>query len=166
MRILAWAVVLPVFSSCASQMIASRISRDTGCPSAQIVVGKQTSWAGPLPAKACDRDFFCFIRSAGYSSWAECEETASSKAAISEKVVAERLSLETGCPKAKVHVAQRSEWSAGGETAFRMVACERPYLCAYGPGRVECKPAMGGAAAVEEPARPPEPQDPPTQKAW
>lgn len=72
----------------------------------------------------------------------KCEESSQSRKRTTRLVVRDRLSIETGCPKEKVSIIRTSEWKNGTETAYRMTACGKTYVCIHASGRINCKSAL------------------------
>ncbi len=98
---------------------------------------------------ACEQK--CFGR-AGCTT--NCKETRSSEAHTLTKVVVDRLALETGCPKKQIEIVSQSEWKRGSETAYRMKACGKMFVCTTAAGRTDCKAALVQAPAESPPEVP------------
>jgi hypothetical protein len=69
----------------------------------------------------------------------QCSETAETRDVTLQKVVIDRVSLESGCSAEKIKIVQRSKWVQGQEQAFRTEACGKPYICTSALGRTKCK---------------------------
>lgn len=126
-----------------------------GCPvervQAPVPVFGDPRFQTGFRAAGCDREATCSL--AGYTMETRhmvCEETPDSVARTEQKVVVDRLVLETGCPPTQVQVVERANWSRGGEAAFRMWACGNFYACTTAPGRTECKPVMAPVAPAQQ----------------
>lgn len=141
--ILLWMLIL---ASCAirEQVLMDRqqkASRLLSCPISQVqIIEPSASWNPKFKAMGCDREAICYYEGPSSVRSFVCEETPESVARTEQKVVVDRLILETGCPFEQVKVVERANWSRGGEAAFRMWACGAFYACTTAPGRTECKP--------------------------
>jgi len=124
-------------------------SANTRCPSVTIEQFRSEKGAFGIEvpktwtATGCDREWSCrFNHSAYLTQYSVCEETPASKETITRKVVVDRLALETMCPANRIAVTSQSEWRTGTETAYRLTACDQPYICVAAAGRVDCKKAL------------------------
>lgn len=72
-----------------------------------------------------------------------CAETPASFERLQQRAVRERLSLETGCPVASISVEARSTLERGMESAYRLLACSKRYVCSSSPRGFDCKAALG-----------------------
>lgn len=118
-----------------------KVSELTSCPPSQIQVLGDPMGMSRQIARGCDREFDCWVKGYGRVWNADCTEANASKSSMSERVVVDRLSLETDCPREQIRVTKRADWSRGDEKAFRLTACGLPYVCTTAPGRTDCEPA-------------------------
>jgi hypothetical protein len=109
-----------------------------GCPATRVKVSEPGVY--PVQAQGCDREVVCSWNGPSTTGTWICQETPDSSARTEQKVVVDRLALETACPREQIQVVERANWSRGGEAAFRMWACGVFYACTTAPGRTECKP--------------------------
>ena len=150
------------------QMIMEQIRRDTServrCPEARLQVSNyRTGAAGLSPstwnAAGCDRRWSCELYAtaagSGLPDRMTCSEDEASRQMTIRKVAVDRLALESGCPKEAIRILAESEWSRGGEQAFRMGACGRVYVCTTAAGRTDCKAALPQAPAAPPHGRAP-----------
>lgn len=93
-------------------------------------------------AIGCEREWTCGFRLAPVNAYV-CDETPRSREETTRKIVIDRLGLETSCPKARIEFLNKTEWRVGTETAYRLSACDRNYVCTAAAGRVDCKAALG-----------------------
>jgi hypothetical protein len=119
-------------------------ARHLGCPERELVISKYemgmagvSSWT----AEGCERRFECVRREDGRDR-ASCSETPDSEEKTSRRVVVDRLSLETECPAEQIGIVSQAAWVRGTETAYRMLACGKSYVCTTAAGRTDCKPAL------------------------
>ncbi|HOX42954.1 MAG TPA: hypothetical protein PK668_05130 [Myxococcota bacterium] len=116
------------------------------CDRGEITIVSQTENDGggnfDWVARYKGRDYHCEHRCPAHVCSSTCKETESSNAETQKKVAIDRLSLETGCAADGIRVLSQSEWSSGGEVAYRIEACGKTYVCTQAPGRTECKEAL------------------------
>lgn len=93
-------------------------------------------------AVGCDREWLCGFHTAPTNAYV-CEESGRSREETMRQIVLDRLALETSCPRAKIEVLSKTEWRVGTETAYRLSACDRAFVCTTAAGRVDCKAALG-----------------------
>lgn len=149
------AALLLVASACVPySMIEPALQKQaaglTGCRAEEIEISDYQGGAAGLSsstyvATGCGRRYYCSHWVAGYNGGgdrAECRETAASHAASLRELVVDRLSLETGCPAEQIEMNQQARWTRGTETAYRLTACGKPYICSTAAGRTECKKAL------------------------
>lgn len=116
------------------------------CTWSDTKVSEAGTWE-PWIASCEGRSYICRAVTVGLSTAYEstkvtCEETEASKAAVHRQVVTDRLALETSCPTSKIEITREADWSRGGEKAYRMTACGKPYVCTTAAGRTDCKAAL------------------------
>jgi hypothetical protein len=157
-RILAM-VIGGLSAACIPQsLIESSLRRTSSpylsCSEEQIQVSNYSQgMAGYAPstwtATGCDRTFNCSLYVAaagsGLPDRTDCRETAGSESQTLGRVVVDRLSIETGCPPEKIAVVNQASWSRGTETAYRMTACGKPYVCTTSAKGTDCKAALAAS---------------------
>lgn len=125
--------------------VATSVAAITGCPSSDArphTVGEiNRAGVGVFTASICDRDFTC-TTSGRVNLEAECSETKQSVETTNQKVVVDRLQLETGCDRKEIRIVSDADWGRGTERAYRMTACGTPFVCTTAPGRTDCKAAL------------------------
>jgi hypothetical protein len=147
-------VVVGLLSGCFSY-VEPALRRDSsgflGCPEDQVAISAYSTGAAGLSpmrwtASGCGREFACTYWVPGSNGLPperkDCKETPSSEARTFRRVVVDRLALETGCAPEQIAIVSQSEWSRGTETAYRMSACGKPYVCTTAAGRTDCKGAL------------------------
>lgn len=151
MRRVALVALTAVLAGCPPGALHRTLRRntalETGCPEDKVSLPRPPSvmgFAGSWYAVACDRVYDCRLLT---DNSTRCTETPDSKAVTIQRVVIDRLSLETACPKDKIRVDKGADWSHGGEEAFRLEACGGWYVCAAPAGKVECKAALASGTA-------------------
>ena len=143
-------LLLVVFSGCFSaaamqDKIREKAAPHVGCPASEITMENfYTNYAGFASYKTdgCGRQFACSTESTTGVSITKCDEFPESKEKTTVAVVVDRLSLETNCPKEKITVVNKTDWSSGSESAYRMDACGTQYVCTTAAGRTDCKQAL------------------------
>ncbi len=115
------------------------VSGRTGCAEEKIAVDdtKQGIGYGVTTAAGCDRSFICTPN--GSLNVSSCTEDEASTARTAVAVVTDRLSMETGCAPANIHVTQEANWTRGIGKTYRLDACGKPYVCTTETARTECK---------------------------
>ncbi len=95
----------------------------------------------------CDRVFICLLKE---RDTGDCEETEESEARLIHRIAKDRLALETGCAVDKISDVGQANYTRGTETAYRMQACGKDYVCTTAAGRTDCKAALAveGAATA------------------
>lgn len=160
------AVVVALSSGCFSREAIDRSLQlqtefEVGCSADRVEISDyRGGMAGSHPTRwravACGREYRCaYYANAEHSGMAartECEETGRSKQATYQKIVVDRLALETGCPKDQVEIQSQADWSRDTETAFRLSACGKPYVCTTAKGRTDCKAALASESPPAAPA--------------
>lgn len=151
--------------------IATEVSRQTGCDPRTIVitttVPKVRRGTAGFRASLCRRDFDCVAGVNRHADVVEDETSCLETMESAEKTVSiaavDRLSIETGCPIEEITLLGKTAWLQGKETAYRLEACAKVYVCTTDPaGKTECKVALSS----QEPARPPPaPEVPPVVEA-
>lgn len=156
MRILSLASVALLLASCwtAAEMekgTAMVTARQINCPASRIAISNMTSrtWT----ARGCQRAYQCWLTSPDNKT--RCREEEGSKEQTARRVVIDRLALESGCAKTRIRVVQASEWSRGGEQAYRLTACGGAYVCTTKGSGTDCKKVGNAPPPVAAPvARP------------
>lgn len=152
MRLLLALLLLFLLPSCTA-MVTKKVHEKTsialGCSLDETKIGelRKDEWGNlsSWPADCRGRSFHCVRGDSGneYDPLrAICEETAASKEVTTQKIVLDRLALETGCPAEKIKIDDKAGWSRGTETAYRMEACGKWYVCTTAAGRTDCKEAL------------------------
>lgn len=128
--------------------IAEAVATQTGCDPTPLdvttTVPKQRSGTAGFRAVLCGRSFDCVAgvnsRNDVVEDETTCTETAESTRRVDSMIVVKRLELETGCPEAQVRVL--GQFLIGAESAYRLEACGKTYVCTTAAGKTTCKAAL------------------------
>ena len=124
--------------------------------SLKVVHNGESGWAprDSWTATGCEREWVCdrLKATAHTESVVTCKEAMGSRAATVEKVVVDRLALETGCPQTEIRVVSKTAWMNGSEQGFRLSACGNFFICTHANGRTDCKAALAAPPPPQSPA--------------
>lgn len=160
--VVAVALFLHFFTGCSigvsPEYLQSRAARHIDCASSEISTTLTTPNDGfgnfVWLAQCRGREYRCQQRGGGNGpAIITCQETESSQVRTASVVAADRLALETSCPRDQIRLVEQGEWTRGGETAYRFEACGGTYVCSSGPGGTDCEVAQQApASAASSPA--------------
>ena len=137
-----YVAIVVLLAGCPSQKsiedsLRASASQRMSCPKDQIVITGYV-WGGRTWTESgCGRVFDCQLQQHAST---DCSETPASKARTIQKIVVERVILDSGCSSVKI--VGKTAWRQGSEQAYRLEGCGKAYTCTTATGRTDCRLAI------------------------
>ncbi len=129
------------FADVVPQLVAAT-APEVDCPAERLRVSERQEPEDLRPvlhwtARGCGREWAC----SGNRAVVTCRESEQSRAVSLRQLVVERVALESGCAADQVAVERESEWSRGGDRAYRLAACGKAWICTTSTRGTDCRRA-------------------------